>query len=407
MRTISALTLKFVALILALFASFATIFVLLFLSFNRILIDPQTYKQAFTENKVYEKLPEVTADEFALVRRQLVKPCAETVIADSCLDSVIHSSPTETSKLGIEGGAFINGLNQEQWNNLVMYLLTPEDVQKGLEAGVDEVIAYFKGETDAAGIPLLDLKEQLASITSDELIAMLLTPQPLCTLEQQTLIMSAEFSKVGSAPVFCSVTGGTSEVLVPDLQRRLSSVALELPERVYLIKPPSPSNPRSLQMIIGKDLQATLQKLQINAQYLPLLPVALLVLVTAFGVRSLRSFLRWWSIPIFIGSLFALILGAVIFFLFEQLWLNYVLNDFPPVLTSGFGEVIYSVTRSLSRDVSQHLMTQAGIVTLTALSILLISNRVPAAPDPSLPPLAPPGTPGGPVLNPSRKKKKW
>jgi hypothetical protein len=119
----------------------------------------------------------------------------------------------------------------------------------------------------------------------------------------------------------------------------------------------------------------------------------------------LRSFLRWWSISIFIGSLFALILGAVLFFLFEQIWLNYVLNDFPPILTSGFGEIIYSVTRSLSRDVSQHLMTQAGIVTLTALGILLISNRVPAPPDPSLPPLAPPGTPGGPVLNPNRKKK--
>jgi hypothetical protein len=405
MRTISALALRFVALILALFAIFATVFVLLFLSFNRIIIDHQTYKHAFTENKVYEQLPEVIAAEFALVRGQLVEPCAEPVMADSCLDSVFNSSTTETGELGIDGIAFINGLNQEQWNNLVMYLLTPEDVQKGLEAGVDEVIAYFKGETDSAGIPLLDLKVQLASITRDELTAMLLNPQPPCTLDQQTLIMSAEHGKVGSAPVFCSVTSGTSEVLVPDLQRRLSSVALELPERVFLIKPPSPSNPRSLQMIIGKDLQATLQKLQINAQYLPLLPVGLLVLVTAFGVRSLRRFLRWWSISIFIGSLFALILGAVLFFLFEQIWLNYVLNDFPPILTSGFGEIIYSVTRSLSRDVSQHLMTQAGIVTLTALGILLISNRVPAPPDPSLPPLAPPGTPGGPVLNPNRKKK--
>lgn len=407
MRTIFTLTLKFLALILALFAIFATMFVLLFLSFNRIFLDPQSYKQAFTENKVYEQLAEVTAAEFALIRGLLVEPCTETVIADSCLDSVINSSATETRRLGIEGGAFINGLNQEQWNNLLMYLLIPESVQNILDAGVSEVIAYFKGETDVAGIPLTAVKVKLSSITRDELSAMLLNPQPPCTLDQQAVIMSAELGNAGSPPVFCSVTGGTSEVLLFDLQRRLDSVALELPEQVILIKPPSPSNPPGLQRIIGKDLQATLQKLQINTQYLPMLPVALLVLVTAFGVRSLRGFLRWWSIPVFIGSLFAFILGVVLFFLFEQIWLNYVLTDFPPVLTSGFSEIIYNVTHSLSGAVSQHLMTQAGFVTLTALGILLISNRVPAPPDPSLPPLAPPGTPGGPVLNPNRKKKKW
>lgn len=407
MRTLFALILKVIALILALFTIFATMFVLLFLSFNRILLDPQVYKQAFAENRVYEQLPEVTAGEFAWIRGQLVDPCIETVIADSCLDAVVNSSTMETGKLGIDGSVFINGLHQEQWNNLVRYLLTPEKVQQSLDAGVDEVIAYFKGETNAAEILLLGLKDQLASITSEKLTAMLLNPQPLCTLDQQTLIMSGELSKVGSAPVFCSVTGGTSEVLLLDLQRRLNSAALELPEQVFLIKPPSPSNPPSLQMIIGNDLQATLHKLQIKAQYLPLLPAALLVLVTALRVRSLRSFLRWWSIPIFIGSLFALIFGTVLFFLFEQIWLNYVLNDIPPLLTSGFGEIIYNVTHSLSKDVSQHLMTQAGIVTLTALGILLISNRVPAPPDPSLPPLAPPGTPGGPVLNPNQKKKKW
>ena len=407
MRTLFALILKVIALILALFTIFATMLVLLFLSFNRILLDPQIYKQAFIENKVYAQLPEVTASEFAWVRSHLVDPCIEIVIADSCLDAVVNSSTTETGKLGIDGSVFINGLHQEQWNNLVKYLLTPEKVQQSLDAGVDEVIAYFKGETNAAGIPLLGLKDQLASITSDRLTAMLLNPQPLCTLDQQALIMSGKLSKLGSAPVFCSVPGGTSEVLLLDLQRRLNSAALELPEQVFLIKPPSPSNPPSLQMIIGNDLQSTLHKLQINAQYLPLLPIALLILVTAFGVRSVRSFLRWWSIPIFIGSLFALIFGTVLFFLFEQIWLNYVLNDVPPLLTSGFGEIIYNVTHSLSKGVSQHLMTQAGIVTLTALGILLISNRVPAPPDPSLPPLAPPGTPGGPVLNPNQKKKKW
>ena len=93
--------------------------------------------------------------------------------------------------------------------------------------------------------------------------------------------------------------------------------------------------------------------------------------------------------------------------MFDQIWLNYVLAHLPPLLTSGFGEIIYDVAHSLTNDVSQQIMLQAGIVTLLALGVILISNRIPPPPDPSLPPLAPPGTPGGPVLNPNKKKKRW
>lgn len=407
MRTIFALTLKFVAFILALFAIFATMFVLFVVSFDRILLDPQTYKQAFTKNKVYVQLPEVAATEFELIRGQLVEPCTETVIAGTCLDSAVNGSASETSRLGLDGSAFINGLNEAQWRSLAVYLLTPQNIQQNLDAGVNEIIAYFKGETDTAGIPLRSLKEQLASLTGDELNRMLLNPQPPCTLDQQTLIMSGELSEAGRTPVFCAATGGTSEVLLLDFERRLDILADELPEKISVIKSPSPQNPPSLQRVIGRDLQTTLRKLQINAQYLPLVPVVLLVVVAVLAVRSLRGLLRWWGIPIFIGSLFALILGMVIFFLFEQIWLNNVLGRFPPILTSGFGRIIYGVLQSLSKGFAQHLMLQAGIMTLISLGILLISNRVPAPPDPSLPPLAPPGTPGGPVLNPNRKKKKW
>ncbi|HET9907324.1 MAG TPA: hypothetical protein VFQ23_11800 [Anaerolineales bacterium] len=407
MRTIFALILKFVAFILAFFAIFATIFALLFLSFNRILLAPQTYKQAFIENKVYEKLPEVTATEFALIKGHLVEPCMEAIIADSCIDSVVNSPTVETGKLGMEGSNLIQVLHQEQWNGLVFYLLTPDAVQRSLDAGVNEVIAYFKGETASAGIPLSDVKEELASIRGNELATIFLNQQPSCTLEQQTRIMSGALDEIGSTAVFCSATGGTSDLLLLDLQRRSNSIASELPEQVVLLKPPSPSNPAGLQRIIGKDLQATLQAIQINAQYIPVLPGVLLLLVTIINVRSLRGLLRWWSLPVFIGSLVALIVGVILFFLFQQMWLNYVLSDSSPILTSGFGDILYSTTHSLARNFSQHLMTQAGIATLITLSVLLISNRLPAPPDPSLPPLAPPGTPGGPVLNPNQKKKKW
>src|SRR5688572_18763493 len=410
MRNIFAVIFKSIAILLSALTIITTIFVLLLLSLNRILLNPQTYKQAFAENKVYKQLPVVIAEEFSLVKSLLIDPCEERTIVGSCLDQPVNASQigetTSTGRLGIEGTAFLNGINEDQWNALVVHLLTPEDLQESGETTVNETITYLKGETDTVTMPVTNIRARLTSIADEELAMLLLNSQPTCTLEQQTLIMSAQFSEVGSLPILCSATGGTAQLLSLDLQRRLNIIASEISDFVVLIKPPSPSNPPSLQRLMGKDLQDTLRTLHNNSQYLPILPFAVLLLVTALSVRSLRGLLRWWGIPIFIASLLTLILGIVVFFMFDQIWLNYILTNLPPLLTSGFGEILYGVARSLANDLSQRIMIEAGIVTLLSLGVILISNRVAPPPDPSLPPLTPPGTPGGPVLNPNRKKKK-
>ena len=405
MRKVFAVILKFIATLLAALTIIATIFILIMLSFNRTILNPQIVRQAFMKNKVHERVPVVVGEEFSLVKGLLVDTC-ET----DCNDGSINASQSNgisTGKLGTQGTAFLNGLNQDQWKNLIFYLLPSTDLQESANIESDEIIAYFKGETDTVRMPLTNVKARLTSLTDQELTQLLLNSQPACTLEQQTLIMSGGVGEVGSSPMFCSATGGTSQVLVIDLQRRLDSVASETPEHIVFIKPPSPSNPPSLQKFIGQDLQSTLQKINSNSQNLPFLPFALLLLVALFGVRSLRGLLRWWGIPILIAGLITLILGIVIFFMFESIWLNYVLIYLPPILTSGLGEIIYDVTHSLAKDFSKPLLLEAGIVTLLALGIIFISNRIPPPPDPSLPPLAQPGTPGGPVLNPQKKKKRW
>ena len=411
MRKIPAIIFKIIAILLASLTIIATIFTLLFLSFDRILLDSQTYRQAFAENNVYEQVPATTADEFALVKGRLLEPCDEELITGSCLDQTVNAPQAgelaKPGRLGIEGAAFLNGLSAAQWRALVRHVFAPDDLQLSTQTTVDVAIAYFKGETDTINMPLTNTKARLAGMTDAELISLLLNSQPACTLEQQTLIMSTELSKPGSSPIFCSATGGTSQVLLLDLKRRLNAFASEIPDHITFIKPPSPSIPSGFQKFIGKDLQAAFNMLNANAQYIPFLPLGLLVLVAVFGVRSLRGWLRWWSIPIFLASLFTLLLCIVIFFMFDRLWLNYVLTDFSPLLTSGFENIIYDVAHSLATDFARHLMLQTGILALVSLGIILISSRVPPPPDPSLPPLAQPGTPGGPVLNPQKKRKSW
>ena len=116
--------------------------------------------------------------------------------------------------------------------------------------------------------------------------------------------------------------------------------------------------------------------------------------------------MRWWSIPIFIAALSALIIGVILLFMFDQIWMKYILHNLPPLFASGFSDIAEDVTRTLANDLAKRIMVQAVVLTLLALAIFYASSFVKPPPDPSLPPLAQPGTPGGRVIHPSQEKKR-
>jgi len=185
-----------------------------------------------------------------------------------------------------------------------------------------------------------------------------------------------------------------------------SGISSEMPEAAIIIKPPSQSIPTGLRALLGEDWQTALQKINMALPYAPLFPLVLLLLLALFTVRSLRGWMRWWGTPLFIAGLLTLIISLLLFFMFDQLWMKYVLNSLPLVLDSDFGQVTQDVARSLTKDLAKRLMLESGILTLLTVGILYASSFVKPPPDPSLPPLAQPGTPGGPVIHPSREKKR-
>ena len=381
---------RLAAVFLALLAVIATIAVLLLLSINDTILNPRTSKQAFVKNKVYERLPAIAAGEFSLVRSLFADQCTETP----------HTCASETLLL-------LNGLNSAQWDTLISHLLPEGELQTITESTLDEAISYFRGETDTVQLPLAALKDRLNDQPAHELTSLLLSSQPACTAEQQAQIKVVALNEAGVPPIFCSATGEMQLQLSTELQRRLTNISAELPETASIIKAPSPSLPVSLRRSLGADLQIALQKLDSALPYAPLLPLGLLLLLALFTVRSLRAWMRWWSIPIFIASLITLIFGVLLFFMFDQIWMKYILHTLPPLFDSGFGEITQDVARTLTNDVSKRIILQAGILTILALATLYASSFVKPPPDPSLPPLAQPGTPGGPVIHPSKKRKGW
>ena len=379
---------RLIAVFLALLTIVATVAVLLLLGIDHTILNPRTSKQAFIKNKIYERLPAATVVEFSLVKSLFADQCAET--GQTC---------------AIKTMALLNGLSSKQWETLVSHLFPADELQTMTESTLGEALGYFKGEVDSVQMPLTPLKARLTNHAGEEITALLLRSQPSCTTEQQAQIKDVDLNVVSVLPIFCSTTGEMQLQLSAELQRRLKNVSAELPEAAIIIKRPSPSIPSSLRRFFGEDWQTALQKLNVALPYAPFLPLGLLLLLALFAVRSLRGWMRWWGIPIFIAGLITLISGIILFFMFDQIWVKYILHTLPPLLASGFGEITRDVAQTLTNGLAKRIMLQAGIMTLLALGILYASSFVKPPPDPSLPPLAQPGTPGGPVIHPPQKKK--
>jgi len=99
--------------------------------------------------------------------------------------------------------------------------------------------------------------------------------------------------------------------------------------------------------------------------------------VALFSVRSLRSWMRWWSLPIFIGGFITLSIGIASLTLFGWAWGKYVV----PTILSSVGPTLSKLGRGLAQslvnDFAPWLMLESRLLTLLALGLLLGSARLP------------------------------
>ena len=223
-------------------------------------------------------------------------------------------------------------------------------------------------------ISLVSLKARLTGQAGEELILFLLDAQPPCTEEQQAQIDAGNFENGGGTAIYCAASGETLAKVIPPMQNRLSKVAAQIPDEAILIKPASEvtsdENPFTAIRMLYSWMRLSL-----------LLPLSLLVLVTLFGVRSIKSGLRWWGIPLFIAGLIALGIGIAAQPILDWAWVNYAIPQMPPIFSSGLGELGHDLFSSVAGELGKQLMLEAGPILLLGLAAIIGSFYVkPATP---------------------------
>ncbi len=420
-----------IAALLAVLFILATILVLLLLNMDHVLLNAGTYKRALAANKVYEKLPGLLADQFEMLRNFLADPCAgdplgcaiegaspklqgclmqtlgpdayeaigsgkrgpsetELQASQSCLDQFGGggSGPKPGNTLSGTGGpmTFINNLTPDDWRALVTSLLPAEDLRQMTETTLDQVFAYLNGRADTAKLSLVKLKARLAGGSGRDLVLLLMNAQPPCTEEQLATINAADFSAQGQAPIFCAATGAARDRLLGELQGQLDQAAARIPDEAVLIKPLSTTDPSAGSGPLGRDPVKALGILRLGIHLSPLLPVTLLLLVTLFGVRSIKSWLLWWGIPLFIAGLIALCLGIAALPGLNWAWTHYAAPRIPPMFSSSsLVSIGLDVLRFVVRDLANWITIESGLLAALGLGAIVGSFFVKPKPKPDAP----------------------
>jgi hypothetical protein len=330
----------------ALFVVLAPLTLALF-NVERSFLEPGLYKRAMVEQNVYERVPELAAEQLVYgstphstdEEREDEESSEQTLIAGTialaspdltaCLQGELGSlayaelgadsrPPTEAETDQVKTCLRIHGvpigladthdgmpiyfwiLTEEDWRTVLEALLPPEWLRVQFESVIDQVYEALKGDGDGAvRISMADLKERITGDAGFGAVVALMEAQPPCDEDQLSQIqaLTDPTEPLKDVPV-CRPPEAVLVAIYPNVRATLAFMAGQIPDQAELkLGGESGSSEDPLQT--PRDVLGAIRAI---AYLSLLLPLALLGLVALLVVRSPRSLLRWWGVPILVAG---------------------------------------------------------------------------------------------------------
>ena len=323
----------------------STVLVLLVFNIEQKAFLSATYKQAFEDQRLYERMPAILAT-------------------------------TLTTYLGESGinMPFLQFLTVEDWQNNIAILLPPEELKAMSNNALDATFDYLNGRSNSAVISLVPVKTQLAGEPGVQLVLQILRQQPACTAEQLTQMALGLF---GGQIALCNPPEQAIGLMMPFIQSQLQTITTLFPSELTLISSTvsgTPEDPRVRLNAIRSGIKLTL-----------FLPFLFLFGIAVFAVRSLRDLFTWWGWPllfaggvsVIVAFLGAPLIGGILQIVIQTQGAFFI----PPALAGALGETASAVARQMLIPVLiQGLVITAIGVGMLAAAILVPRQQVyPAA----------------------------
>jgi hypothetical protein len=318
----------------------STVLVLLLFNIEQKAFSSATYKQAFEDLGLYDRMPAILATTLT------------TYMAESGINM-----------------PFLQFLTVEDWQNNITLLLPPEELQAMSNNALDATFDYLNGRSNSAVISLVPVKAQLAGEPGVQLVLQILRQQPACTAEQLTQMALGLF---GGQIALCNPPEQAIGLMMPFIQSQLQTVTTLFPNEVTLISSTAPGTPQ--------DPRLRLNAIRSGIQLTLFLPLLFLFGIAVFAVRSLRDLFIWWGWPLLLAggiSVLVALLGAPVIGGILRLVIQTQGSFFiPPILAAALGETASAVAQEMLIPV----LIQGLIIAAIGVGMLGVAILVPKRP---------------------------
>lgn len=302
---------KFLAAVCAVLFIMTSVVVLLLFNIERTAFKAATYKQAFADQGLYQRIP-------ALLASMLTTSIAENQNAIPLLKA----------------------LTVTDWQTSIATLLPPEESKTLADNALDATFDYLNGKTDSAVISLVPVKTHLVGEAGLQVVRQFLSLQPQCTTEQLTQMA---LGILGGQVILCNPPEEAMGLMAPFIQAQLQAMTSLLPDQLAFIPGTTSHTPN--------DPRLKLNAVRSAIKLTPFIPVLLLFGIAVFAVRTLKEWLIWWGWPIMIAgvisALTALIGSPVIGWILQLLIQNQGTIFIPSILATSLGETASAVARQM------------------------------------------------------------
>jgi hypothetical protein len=331
---------KFFAAVCAVLFIMSSVVVLLLFNIERTAFNAATYKQAFADQGLYQRIP-------ALLASMLTTSIAENQNAIPLLKAVTVTD----------------------WQTSIATLLPPEESKTLADNALDATFDYLNGKTDSAVISLVPVKTHLVGEAGLQVVRQFLSLQPQCTTEQLTQMA---LGILGGQVILCNPPEEAMGLMAPFIQAQLQAMTSLLPDQLAFIPGTTSHTPN--------DPRLKLNAVRSAIKLTPFIPVLLLFGIAVFAVRTLRDWLIWWGWPIMIAgvisALTALIGSPVIGWILQLLIQNQGTIFIPSILATSLGETASAVARQLLVPVA----VQGIILAIVGLGMVILAMFLPTRP---------------------------
>ncbi|HLO33941.1 MAG TPA: hypothetical protein VK249_32640 [Anaerolineales bacterium] len=328
---------RFFAALCAISFIISGVLVLLLFNIERKAFSSETYKQAFENQGLYQRMPAIlgTALTTFVTENQNVLP-------------------------------FLKVVTVQDWQNIISTALPPEELKAVADNALDSTFDYLNGKTNSATISLLPLKAHLAGESGVNIVIQILSLQPACTPEQLTQMA---LGILGGQITLCNPPAEAIGLMTPFIQSQLQTMITLFPNDVTFIsdaRAGTPADPRLKLNTLRSVIKLSL-----------FLPFLFLFGMTIFAVRTLTSWLNWWGWPLMLtgGSsvLIALLGSPLVGWILRLLIQNQGIFSIPPVLAASLAETASAVAQQMLAPV----LVEGFILGFVGLGMVLIATFLP------------------------------